>query len=187
MSYPVLNAEVRTGSGKGVARKLRAEGIVPGVVYSKGQETISIQFAPKELKGVLAGDHGINTLLELNVGSDKKTVLVKEFHKHHYLDKLIHVDFLEIQPDADYTVRVPIIFSGRSVGEKAGAKKTIFRRDIFVKASAKVLPKEIVFDLSELEASTTIFVNDIPLPEGFECNTKDNYKILEIGRLMETN
>ena len=54
-------------------------------------------------------------------------------------------------------------------------------------AEAEKLPKEIIFDLSALEASTTIFVRDITLPEGFECDTKDNYKVLEIGRLVEAS
>ena len=126
MSENTLAVEVRTNSGKGAARKLRAKGRVPAVVYGSGMEPVSLSLVPGSLELIVkASDAGVNTLISLDGdGAIKgKTVLIKELQRDPVRGNLVHADLFEIDMTKRIAVMVPIQLVGTPEGID-GAKDT---------------------------------------------------------------
>ena len=118
MAENALNVETRQGAGKGVARKLRAAGRIPGVCYGKGEPSISISLDPRTLRRLLEqSEAGMNTLINLAVeggGSfDGKMVLVRELQKDPVEGSYLHADFFAVDVQHAVEVSVPIHITGR--------------------------------------------------------------------------
>ena len=117
MAENALVAEVRDATGKGVARKLRAAGRIPAVVYGKGTESKGISIDPSALQRVLqSGGAGMNTLIELSVEGTTRTVLVKELQRDPVDGRPIHTDFYLVDLDKKVEVSVPIRLVGVAQG-----------------------------------------------------------------------
>src|SRR5207253_3669414 len=88
-----LEAKERDETGKGVARKLRASGQVPAVLYGHGMDPVAVSVDARELNHALHTDAGANVLVDLHVGSDKHLVLAREIQRNHIRSELVRVDF----------------------------------------------------------------------------------------------
>ena len=121
MAVNALVAEVRDATGKGAARKLRAAGRIPAVVYGRGTESRAISVDPKALVQLLQkGGAGMNTLIELSVDGTAKTVLVKELQRDPVRGRPLHTDFYLVDLDQKVEVSVPIRLTGRAPGVELG-------------------------------------------------------------------
>jgi large subunit ribosomal protein L25 len=170
MEFTTLNVSKRKNTGKGAARRMRRSGHVPAVVYGVGVETFSVSVVPREIVAALAGPARLNTVLKLNVQDGAKTqeivALVRDHQYHPVKRTLQHVDFLAIDVTKPIRVMVPVVRTGRSLGEAAGGALTQIFRHVPVDCLADRIPVEIVHDVTALELGSHISVKDLALPEG---------------------
>ena len=163
-----LQAEKRETRGKNEARRLRASGRIPAVVYGaeKGKAT-EISVDPKVLLRILHSESGVNTLIGLQgVGAGDTRVLVKEYQLDPIDHKLLHVDFYQVAMDKAITVTVPIALKGEAKGVKQqGGIVDFVHRDIEIETLPGDIPENITVDISELMLNQGIRVRDV-LVEG---------------------
>jgi large subunit ribosomal protein L25 len=159
-----LQAEKREGRGKNEARRLRAGGRIPAVVYGaeKGK-AVEIAVDPKVLSRILHSESGVNTLIGLQgVGTGETRVLVKEYQLDPISHKLLHADFYQVAMDKALTVTVPIVLKGEARGVKQqGGIVDFVNREIEVETLPGDIPESIVVDVSELLLNQGIRVRDI--------------------------
>jgi large subunit ribosomal protein L25 len=159
-----LQAEKRETRGKNEARRLRASGRIPAVVYGveKGKAS-EIAVDPKSLLRILHSESGVNTLIGLEgVGSGDTRVLVKEYQLDPVSHKLLHVDFYQVAMDKALTVTVPIVLKGEAKGVKQqGGIVDFVNREIEIETLPGDIPENITVDVSELMLNQGIRVRDI--------------------------
>ena len=114
MSQTTLAATPRTGSGTPTARRLRAEGHIPGVLYGRGMEPISVTVERREFRLALSGPAGANTVLALQVGGTSYPAVVKEMQRHPIRRTVNHIDFLQVNMNEEITVHVAVRLEGES-------------------------------------------------------------------------
>lgn len=168
----ILKAEVRTETGKAVAKDLRAKGIVPANVYSGSSGAISIQVPIGELAGALQTKAGENVLITLKISGGKsaikeKTVLIKEIQREPIRDGILHVDFNEISLTETLKINVPLASKGEPIGVKVdGGVLEHIMWELQVECLPTDIPEKIEVDVSNLKLGESLHVKDIVVPEG---------------------
>jgi large subunit ribosomal protein L25 len=170
METTTLQAEVRAGRGKGPARRLRAEGKVPGVFYGPGLEPTPLTLSPKELIKALRGERGRNVVFKLSVDGKDELAMVKEVTTDPVTQELLHIDLYRILEDKALEVDVPFRTYGRSVGVVQGGVLNVTRRVLPLRTTPANIPVSIEVDVTHLALKDTISVEDIDLPAGVECS-----------------
>ncbi len=159
-----LQAEKRDGRGKNEARRLRASGRIPAVVYGaeKGK-AVEISVDPKVLSRILHSQSGVNTLIGLDgVGSGDTRVLVKEYQLDPISHKLLHADFYQVAMDKMLTVTVPIVLRGEAKGVKQqGGIVDFVTREIDIETLPGDIPENITIDVSELMLNQGVRVREL--------------------------
>lgn len=185
MSRPTLNASLRTATGKGAARKLRSQGLVPAVIYGGGKPATNVTVHPKALVGILNGPKGRFQAIELQVEgeSEARLALVKDFSLHPFKRTLKHVDFQQVTEQQRVTMKVPLVRQGIAPLEKAGGKVRFTHKVIKISCEVANLPAQIDFDLGEVTEAAKIRpprVSDIPMPNGVTAVYKDDYSFIQV-------
>jgi large subunit ribosomal protein L25 len=176
-----LVAEVRDATGKGVARKLRAAGRIPAVLYGKGAESKAISIDPSALQRLLqSSGAGMNTLIELSVDGTTQTVLVKELQRDPVRGYPLHTDFYLIDLDKKVEVSVPIHLVGRAAGVELGGILDHPLREIELECLPRAIPESVDVDVSALEIGQSIHVRDLELPEGSSVRTDANLAVASV-------
>jgi large subunit ribosomal protein L25 len=173
-----LSVEVREATGKGVARKLRAAGRIPGICYGH-KETQPISLDPVALDGLIRRSAtGMNTLIDLKVDGggtfDGKKVLLKEMQRDPVSDAPLHADAHTVD------VAVPVRASGTATGVTMGGILDQVLREIHLECLPDSIPGEIVTDVTNLELGMAIHVRDLELPEGVKLLSDGDLSVLSI-------
>lgn len=161
--------EPKTGSGKGPARRTRAAGKVPAVVYGPDLSPTMVSFRELELVKALSTPAGRNVFLRVKSEDDKLNgarVIVKELQVHPIKRVFTHADFYRLDPTKIIHATVPIRFEGTALGVKLGGILQIAQRDVAVACLPDDLPEAIVMDVTELKPGHSIHVRDLTIPEG---------------------
>lgn len=161
-----LNAEKRPEKGNGPARRLRASGRVPAVLYGRGMESVPLSVDARELTHVL--HQGSNVLIDLSVGDDSFLTLAKDINRDHIKGRWIHVDFLAIDKDQKITVNVQVIPVGNSRGVKEGGVLEHHMWEIEVECLPFDVPGSVEVDVSDLGIGDNIHVSDLRVPSGVQ-------------------
>jgi len=165
MERPVLKAEIREGTGKGVARKLRVKGLIPAVFYGPRSKTIPLVIDAKEFVRTLQTEAGENVLIELDIlkgnKSDRKVVMVKDVQIDPLQRITLHADLYEVTMDEMVTVEVPVHLVGKPEGTKVGGILEQIRRVIEIQCLPGDIPKSIDVDVSFLKIGDSVHVEDI--------------------------
>jgi large subunit ribosomal protein L25 len=159
-----LQAEKREGRGKNEARRLRASGRIPAVVYGAQKNTaVEIAVDPKVLLRILHSESGVNTLIGLQgVDLAGGKVLVKEYQLDPIDHKLLHADFYAVAMDKAITVTVPIVLKGEPKGVKQqGGIVDFVNRELEVECLPGDIPEHIDVDVSELMMHQGLRVRDL--------------------------
>jgi large subunit ribosomal protein L25 len=163
-----LEAVKRSGKGKNEARRLRAAGHVPAVVYGAqkaGDAIAPVQVAvsPKEMMRILHSASGVNTLITLNVaGESTQRVLVREFQLDPVTQALLHADFYRVNLEKKIAVKVPIVLHGEPKGVKTqGGILEFLHKEIEVECLPTAIPEHIDLDIAELELGQAVYVRDL--------------------------
>jgi large subunit ribosomal protein L25 len=159
-----LQAEKREGRGKNAARRLRASGRIPAVVYgAEKNKAVEIAVDPRVLLRILHSESGVNTLIGLQgVDLAGGKVLVKEYQLDPIDHKLLHADFYAVAMDKAITVTVPIVLKGEPKGVKQqGGIIDFVNRELEVECLPGDIPEHIDVDVSELMMHQGIRVRDL--------------------------
>lgn len=165
-----LAVSIRHKTGKEIAKKLRAQGMIPAVIYGPGTEPIPLAVKANELKRILYRYREeqiiFNLTLEDNGSSSKKTALVKELQYHPVTDEIIHVDFYEISMEREVEVEVPVEIVGKAKGVELGGHLQQLLQTITVACLPGLIPDKIEVDVTELGLGDVLRVKDLTPPEG---------------------
>ncbi|MCP5058251.1 MAG: 50S ribosomal protein L25 [bacterium] len=173
MAENALAAELRTSAGKGVARKLRAAGRIPAVMYGRGTETAVLAIDPKALDDVLhASGAGRNTLISLGVDGATHTVLLKDLQRDPIVGDSLHADFLLVDLAQTVEVTVPLHFIGKAVGTDFGGIMDHPVRELLIECLPTAIPEFVEVEISALEVGDTLHVRDVALADGLICKTE---------------
>jgi len=158
-----LQAEKRDGRGKNEARRLRANGRIPAVVYGAEKGTaVPIAVDPKVLLRILHSEAGVNSLIGLHLDGGATRVLVKEYQLDPIGHKLLHADFYQVAMDKMLTVTVPVVLKGEARGVKQqGGVVDFVHRDIEIEVLPGDIPENITVDISELMLNQGVRVRDV--------------------------
>jgi large subunit ribosomal protein L25 len=164
MAEIVVNAKGRDDRGKNAARRLRREGLVPGIVYGGKGGSIAIAVDPKALQKVLRSEAGRNTILKLDIaGAGATNAILKDLQVDPIKDSLLHADFYRIAMDVAIRVTVPINIRGEARGVKVdGGILELITREIEVECLPGDIPERIDVDVSDLGLNGALRVSDLP-------------------------
>ena len=173
MQQVALKANYRKTTRRGEVKKLRATGVVPGVVYGAHTKPLSVEVAGKDLEKVLHSSTSENVLVELDLAgaaADKRLAMVQDVQHDHLTGKVLHVDFHELKSDEKFTANVPVHPVGEPLGVKnSGGVLEYAMRYLQVRCLPKDLPEQITVDVSHLEIGQAIHVGEMTLPAGIEA------------------
>ena len=182
----VLQAEKRDTRGKNEARRLRAAGRIPAVVYGAGRDkAMEIAVDPKTLLRILHSESGVNTLIGLQ-GIDLAggKVLVKEYQLDPIDHRLLHADFYAVAMDKAITVTVPIIVKGEAKGVKQqGGIVDFVTRDLEIECLPGEIPEHIDVDVTELMLHQGVRVRDLQTTGKWKAVTEPETMIVHVVAL----
>ena len=164
-----LKAEPRNATGRSAARKLKAQGIVPAVIYGGKQKSQALQVLERDINAMLSHASGENILVELEIAGEKsnRTALLQEVQHSPVRGDVVHVDFHAISMDEKIEASVPLEAFGVATGVKNfGGLLEQNLRTLTVECLPRDLPDKITVDVSALNIGDTIHVRDIKVPEG---------------------
>jgi large subunit ribosomal protein L25 len=169
MEAPVLQAVRRIHSGKGVARKIRAQGLIPAVFYGAG-ENIPLSLQPKELLKILSA--GENTIFQLEIEGEAtadRKALVRALQRDPLKETLLHADLYRISMDVEITVSVPLVLEGisREVSDVGGVVNQLLD-EIEIQCLPSLIPHELTVDVAPLGVGEVLHVRDIQVPQGIQ-------------------
>ena len=180
MSENVLKATVRNSLGKGAARKSRKAGLLPAVVYSKAQESLSVEVSPRELTHVLRLPLKRNALIGLDIeGQGVRHVMIRDIQKHPVRRDLMHVDFIQVNPQESVVVEIPVALQGRAASVVAGGKLEQVRRNVTVSCLPGQIPAQIDLDITNLPFGSTL-ASQVALPEGLSLEDDPSLPVITI-------
>ncbi|NLC71857.1 MAG: 50S ribosomal protein L25 [Desulfuromonadaceae bacterium] len=183
MAESTLNVSRRDDCGKGAARALRRQELIPAVFYGKGMETCSLSVDPKELKKALATESGINTLIRLHGEGpfDGKVVIVKDAQRDALTRQYLHADFQAIDLTKKATLLVPLKVIGKAVGEKTGGILQVIVKELEIRCLPSEIPPFIEVDVTALEVGDSIHVADVVFPPGIESTHEENFAVVSVA------
>jgi large subunit ribosomal protein L25 len=165
-SRPTLTAEERPERGTRATKRLRREGLVPGVVYGGGSgDSVSFKVDSRVLRQVLVDG---SALIDLEVGGTKRPVIVKDQQIHPVRDEVMHIDLLEVRLDEKIqtTVGVQVEGAEEAPGVKEGGVLEQVTHQLNIEALPTSLPDSIVVDVSGMQIAATMHLSEIDPPEG---------------------
>lgn len=175
-----LNVTPRETTGKGWARKSRAAGKVPGILYGPKTEPRSLELDPEELLDLFKHTGDRNTIVQVTVDGQTTPCLVREVQRHPLSRDVLHVDFYAVDPDAVIEVMVPLRATGRPKGAVLGGRLRIVRREIRVACRYDHIPEALVCDITPLDIGDMIMASQIPLPEGVQLVADNDFQVMSI-------
>jgi large subunit ribosomal protein L25 len=182
MAEVKLVAEPREGTGKGVARKLRAAGRVPAVLYGAGLDSTPVSVDSKDLFHVLHTGAGYNVLVDLKLDGNEHLVIPRDVQRDHIHGRFIHLDLLAVRRDETIKISVPIQIVGESVGVKAGGVVEHHLWEIEVECLPQDVPDAIEADITELEIGMGLRVSDLQAPAGVTFLTNEEESVVAVAQ-----
>ena len=163
-----LTAHTRKRSGSGALTSLRAEGLIPGIVYGKGVPASNIRLNRKDLETVLHGSVSEHILVDLTIEDTKETrlALIQDVQHNPLNGNILHVDFHAIREDEVIHSTVPLDLTGECVGAKAGGLVEHLVHKIAITCLPKDLPESIHLDISSVEIGGALHTKELALPKG---------------------
>jgi large subunit ribosomal protein L25 len=181
MATASLSAETRSDRGKGVARKLRAAGRVPAVVYGHAREPQSLSLVARDLEKLLSQIAAGSTVVELTLGGATTKTLIREVQRHPFKKQIMHVDFQELVAGEKVIVDLPLVYVGIPEGVRlSGALLEQILHSIEVRVDPSNIPNHIDVDVTHLAMGHSLHVRDIVLPEGLEVLSDEDATICAV-------
>lgn len=163
-----LGVKPREERGSAEARRLRAAGLIPGVLYGAGKNAHPFSVEERELRRVLTGDHGLHAILDVVFDGQKTAhhAVLKDYQLDPVRTRLLHVDLHEVRLDRVIQTQVAVELVGESQGVKEGGVLTLVLREVNVEALPMEVPDRLELDISEMIIGDSLRVSDLGVPEG---------------------
>ncbi|PYV42535.1 MAG: 50S ribosomal protein L25 [Acidobacteria bacterium] len=160
-----VTAEIRSQTGKNAARRLRAAGKIPSILYGHQEDSVALSVNPKELSAILHSGTGHNTIFSLEIQGRRTTrVMIKDWQFDPIKENLLHADLIRIAMDKTLQVKVPITTVGEATGVKVqGGIFEFVLREVEVECLPSDIPEHITIDISNLEIGANFRVSDLPV------------------------
>ncbi len=160
----------RDVTGTRAAKRLRRDGLIPGVLYGHGKDAALITVEPHQLRDALNTGAGMHAVLDVTFEGQKRAhkAIVKELELDRVKNHVIHVDLQEIRLDETIESMVTVRFEGESKGVKMGGLLDESVREVTVKGMVTDIPEHLVVDISDLSLGDTATVADLQVPDGIE-------------------
>jgi large subunit ribosomal protein L25 len=169
MATAQLTATPRTDAGKGVARKLRAAGNIPAVIYGHSRESQPLSIATRDVEKLLDRVSFETTVIELDIGGKVARTLIREIQRHPYRRQILHIDFQELVAGEKVTVNVPLVLVGTPEGVRlSGGVLDQVMREVSVRVDPGNIPNHIDVDVSNVPLGHSLHISDLVVPEGVE-------------------
>src|ERR1051326_61560 len=184
----LVEAQPRPDSsrGKNEARRLRASGRVPAVVYGAKKKTVAVSLDPKQITRILSSESGHNTIFDLQVDGDKAKVMIVDWQFDPLKGKLLHLDLKRIAMDEKIRVTVPTHCVGEAAGVKPqGGMLDQVLREVESECLPGDIPTHIDADVSELVFGTVLRVKDLPHGGSLKYITDEDQTVAHITSVKE--
>jgi large subunit ribosomal protein L25 len=181
MTDNVVNAVQRDSRGKGPARRLRAKGLIPAVVYGGGASPAHVAVDPSLLLEAIDTPHRFNTILLLKMDGVEKHVLFKDYEVDPVSRELLHADFQEVKMDQPVRVNVPVVTVGRAAGQVEGGILSLAAHDILVEALPNRIPIKIEVDVTEIKIGHSLHISEVKPPEGCKFKYATDYVVVFVA------
>ncbi len=180
MEIHTLSATARTESGKGVARKARAAGLTPGVIYSPKGSVGAVNVDVAELAAIFRKTNDPNTLVSVVLDGATHTCLVREIQRHPVTRKVEHIDLYAVTPDYSVVADVAVNMVGRAAGTRAGGTIRLLSRTMKVRCPAGSIPAKIDVDVTPLEVGSFMKASQVPAPASVTFLYKQDYNVVTV-------
>jgi len=162
-----LQVQDRESRGSAESRRLRKEGLIPGVLYGRGKEPHAFSVDERELRRVLSGDAGLHAILDVTVdGDSSRPSILKSYQQHPVRGTLTHIDLQEVRLDQPIQARVVVELVGEPVGVTEGGVLSQVNREITVEALPMEIPEHLELDVSAMAIGDTLRLVDLTEQEG---------------------
>ncbi len=163
-----LQVQERESRGSAESRRLRKHGLIPGVLYGRGESPHAICVPERELRRVLTGEGGLHAILDVVLEGQKTThpSILKEYQQHPVRGGLIHVDLQEVRLDQPIQARVVVELVGEPVGVTEGGVLSQVNREVTVEALPMEIPEHLELDVSGMAIGDTLRLVDLRVSEG---------------------
>ncbi len=166
MATASLKAATRATIGKGAARKLRAAGQIPGVIYGHHRAPEALALPTREFERLLERINVSTTVIELDLGGKTARSLIREVQRHPFKKQILHVDFQELVAGEKITVNVPIVYTGSAIGVKEGGVLDQIMHEISIEVDPAAIPDKFEVNVTPLAIGKSIHVSDLAVPAG---------------------
>lgn len=167
MSQITVAAEKRDSAGKGVARKLRAQGRIPGVLYGRDSNATLFSVDEKTMQASMK-EHGLNCILKLELDGKTYTCMVAEYQKDVFQRYLLHVDLKLVDLNSKVVVKVPVNLIGQQAVRSRGGIAQLYMREFKIRVLATEIPKTIDLDVTDLQPGQSRKLGSIKLDDNYE-------------------
>jgi large subunit ribosomal protein L25 len=174
--------EARKGRGKNEARRLRATGRIPAVVYGAGRQAVPISVSPKEIDRILYSNTGHNTIFNVDIGgAEKSPVMVVDWQHDPVKGDLLHVDLERIDLTRKISVKVPVHTEGDAKGVKQqDGLMEIVAREIEIECLPDDIPEHFVVDVRDLLIGQNLRAGQVPLGEAIKLKSPSDAVICHV-------
>lgn len=181
MASASLSATPRADSGKGVARTLRRNGQIPGVIYGHSRESQSLAVPARDLDRLLQHISAESTVVDLSIDGKTSRTLIREIQRHPFKRQILHVDFQELVAGETVTVRIPLVIVGLPAEVRTGsAIMDQTMRELEIEVDPVNMPNHIDVDVSELTIGHSIHVRDLKLPAGVTALVDEDASVVVV-------
>ncbi len=182
MEFAELKAQTRAGTGKIGVKECRRNGLLPGIIYGKGDESIALAVDPKQLDKVLRTDAGSNVIIKLSLdgAGEPVDVIVKELQVDNLKGTMRHVDFCRILLDKMIKSSVPLKILGEAPGVKLGGILEHIHWSVEIESLPLDIPDNIEVDVSELEIGDSLSISQLTIPEKVTVLTDADATIVHV-------
>src|SRR5579875_593494 len=187
ITQETVSAVAREGKfNKNAARRVRAKGKIPAVVYGAAEPAVAVEVDPKHIQKILHSEAGHNSIFDLELAGAKGKVMIVDWQYEPIKGKLIHIDFKRIALDKPIKVEVPIQLEGVPVGVKTqGGILDQTLREVEIECLPGDIPNSITVDISELGFGTVLRVSDLPHAGKLRFLTAEDTPVAHITAVKE--
>lgn len=165
-----LQVKEREEFGTRVSRRLRKQGLIPGILYGRGKEPHPFSVPERELRRVLSGSHGLHAILDVTLEGTDTTYpsILKDHQQDPMRGKLVHIDLQEVRLDQPIqaSVTIELVGSDNAPGVKEGGALSQVAREVNVEALPMEIPERIELHVDAMQIGDTLRVSDLPQQEG---------------------
>lgn len=182
MKLATLNAKSRKGAGKGAARAIRREGLLPAVIYGDKKPPVLIAISEKDLNTEIRKKGFWTRQYEIDVEGEKYRGICQDVQNDPVTDRPVHVDFLRVSKDSEVYIEVPVVFINEAAcpGIKFGGVLNVVTRAIEVVCRPDDIPESFEIDLGGMNINESVHSNSLALPKGVRLADANGFAIISI-------